>query len=87
MDTQTRIRIGKIAETLWLLSRGMYGRDLPPRLLKLAAVASEVLEAVRRDPEAFPETFEGICLDFIKEASLYIDARCREMFNINEKSA
>lgn len=64
MNAETKLKLGKTAETLWLVSRGFYGRDLPPRLLKLAAMAETILEAFRDDPDACFNTFEGFVEDF-----------------------
>lgn len=86
MDARTKIKIGKIAETLWLLSRGLYGRDLPDHLLKLAAIASEVLEAVRKNPNVFPATFEGIIEDFQRETRNYLESRCLKLLDEYKKT-
>lgn len=75
MKTETKLKLGRTAETLWLLSRGFYGRDIPDRLLRLAAIAETILEAYRDDPDGVSDTFEGFVEDFSRAVREYKKAR------------
>lgn len=67
MDVNKKLRLGRISEQLWLFSRGLYGRDYPPKLLKLAAILSEIMPEYIKNPPEYEELFTHISEGFLRE--------------------
>lgn len=71
MDVKQKLRLGRVAENLWLFSKGLYGRDYPPKMLMLAAIVAEIIPEYIKDPDGMAELFEDMSAGFLREWEKY----------------
>jgi hypothetical protein len=67
METQQKLRLGRLCDNLFMFSKGFYGRDFPPKLLKMAAICAELIPEYIKNPSEYEELFNQMSEGFLRE--------------------